>query len=351
MTPAIRRFDIDALRIIAIGLLLIYHTAIGFQAWGYMIGFITNNKPLPSLWPAMAMLNVWRIPVLFFVSGMGVYFALQNRNWKQLLAERGRRILLPFVFGYFVIVPIHIFILQAYYSQKLSYFPNPGHLWFLGNIFLYVLILLPVFYYFKQNENGKIVVAIQKLFRTPLGLMVVIFTFFLESVLVNPAIYEMYAMTWHGFFLGLIAFFFGFCFVMSGPAFWQMLVKWKWAFLIIALLFYGNRFLAPQMKVHPLLLVAESNVWIFSVLAFGHQYLNKDSKALRYLSQAVYPVYILHMIVLSFISFLVFPLEINVGLKFLIVMTGTVLSSFLLYELVVKRVTILRFLFGLNKRP
>ena len=79
MLTSNRRYDIDWVRVIAIGLLLIYHVAIGFQSWGIMIGFIANEKTWESLWIPMAMLNVWRIPLLFFVSGMGTYFAIQNR--------------------------------------------------------------------------------------------------------------------------------------------------------------------------------------------------------------------------------------------------------------------------------
>src|SRR3954463_7108306 len=111
-----RRYDIDWLRVIAIGLLLIYHVAIGFQRWGIMIGFIANEKAWDSLWIPMAMLNIWRIPLLFFVSGMGVYFALQNRNLKQLLAERAGRILIPYVFGMFAIFPVSVFLWQRYYK-------------------------------------------------------------------------------------------------------------------------------------------------------------------------------------------------------------------------------------------
>ncbi|UCG26758.1 MAG: acyltransferase family protein, partial [Bacteroidales bacterium] len=83
-----RRYDIDWLRVIAIGLLLIYHIAIGFQPWGVFIMFIQSEESLEFLWIPMSMLNVWRIPLLFFVSGMGVCFAIRKRNWKQLLQER-----------------------------------------------------------------------------------------------------------------------------------------------------------------------------------------------------------------------------------------------------------------------
>jgi glucans biosynthesis protein C len=141
-----RRYDLDWLRVIAIGLLLIYHVAIGFQPWGLMIGFITNDQSWAELWRPMSMLNVWRIPFLFFVSGMGVYFAMQHRTWKQLVQERAKRILLPYVFGMFCIFPISLLLLQRYYKLDLGYSFSPGHLWFLGNIFAYVLILSPVFF-------------------------------------------------------------------------------------------------------------------------------------------------------------------------------------------------------------
>lgn len=348
MNSTSRRYDIDALRVIAIGLLLIYHTTIGFQPWGYMIGFITNRDSLSSLWPVMAMLNVWRIPILFFVSGMGVYFALQNRNWKQLLSERAKRILIPFVFGFIIIVPLHIFLLQYHYSREVTYSPNAGHLWFLANIFIYVLLLLPFFYYIKKHHQSKIVIALKRLFSTPLGLIIVIGIFMGELILIQPPIYEMYAMTWHGFFLGLIAFFFGFCFMLAGDAFWHMLLQWKWLLLAIAMILYGNRLMATQMQVHHLLLVLESNFWIFSIFAFTHQYLNKNSTLLSYLSLAAYPIYIIHMVIIYLTSLLVFPLEINTWFKFLIVLVSTFLGSFIIYEFFIKRVTLFIPLFGMK---
>jgi len=110
MKTAERRFDIDWLRVIAIGLLILYHLGFVFLPWGVFIGFIQNEASLDALWVPMSMLNIWRIPLLFFVSGMGVCFAIRKRSWKELILERSRRILLPFLFGMFCIVPLHLFI-------------------------------------------------------------------------------------------------------------------------------------------------------------------------------------------------------------------------------------------------
>ncbi len=174
MSSTNRRYDIDWLRVIAIGLLLIYHIGIGFQPFGVLIGFIQSNKPLEALWVPMSMLNIWRIPLLFFVSGMGVCFAIRKRSWKQLLLERARRILLPFLFGMFAIVPLHVFLWQKYYNQEIAYTVHPIHLWFLANIFVYVLLLSPIFFYLKKKENGKFHRGLQKLFSKPWGLLVVV---------------------------------------------------------------------------------------------------------------------------------------------------------------------------------
>lgn len=350
MLPQNRRYDIDWLRVIAIGMLLIYHTSIGFQTWGIMIGFISNKKTWESLWIPMSMLNVCRIPFLFFVSGMGVFFAIQNRNWKQLAFERAARIGIPYLFGFFIIVPISVFILQYHYHWSLKYTPNPGHLWFLGNIFVYVVILSPIFFYLKRNKDGKLVSWIRKLLSNPLGLLPVIAAFVTEVLVVNPSLYEMYAMTWHGFFLGLLAFFFGFCFVLSGDGFWKMILKWRWLFVGVAVTLYTYRLFQFQMRVPTYQLAIESNFWIVSVFAFGYKYLNQPSRALTYLSQAAYPVYILHMIFLFLGSLLIFPLDIPVPLQYVSVLLFTSAGCFAMYEFVLRRVNILRPLFGLKRR-
>jgi peptidoglycan/LPS O-acetylase OafA/YrhL len=349
MSTLDRRYDIDWLRVIAIGLLLVYHTAICFQPWGFMLGFIANDKALEALWIPMAMLNLWRIPILFFISGMGVYFSCQHRSWKQLLRERAKRILVPFIFGLFCIVPIQIFIVQRYYHQPLQYIANPAHLWFLGNIFIYLLLLLPLLFYMKRNENSHFIITLKKILAGPICLLIVIAAFIAEAFLLQPMLYELYAMTWHGFFLGLLAFFFGYMFMLGGEPFWSMLRRWRYILLAIALALYIYRLTQPQMKVRQTLLVIESQCWIFSIFALGYTYLRQPGKKLQYLSLAAYPVYIIHMVILYLAAWLVIPLELAVPLKYVAVLVLTVSGSLAIYELIIKRVNLYRILFGLKE--
>jgi glucans biosynthesis protein C len=342
-----RRYDIDWIRVIAIALLMVYHTAVGFQPWGTMIAFITSEESWESLWVPMTMLNVWRIPLLFFVSGMGVYFAMQNRTWKQLLMERSKRILVPYVFGFFCIVPIHLYLFRSYLEIPQAYTPSPGHLWFLGNIFCYVLICLPFFVYLKKNQTSRWMERLRQGMTTPLGLLPMLAMFVGEVLLLRPMPFEFYAMTSHGFFLGLIGFFSGFYLMLTGDVFWKMIVRWRVLFLLVAAgLFVTRTF---WLKFPPgYLLSIESNMWILSVFAFGHLYLNRSHRYLSYLSQAAYPVYILHMVFLYLGSMFIFPWGMPLSLQFLLLVLVTVGGSLACFE-GIRRVRVLRFLFGVEK--
>lgn len=343
-----RRYDIDWIRVIAIFLLVVYHVAIGFQPWGMMIGFITSDDSWPSLWTPMSMLNVWRIPLLFFVSGMGIRFAMRRRSWKQLLAERARRILVPFLFGMVAIVPIHVYIWQRYNHFETSYAPGPGHLWFLGNLFCYVLVLLPVFCWLKsqsgEHGTGR---WLSRLWSGPWGLSIVFALFIAEALIVRPVPFELYAMTWHGFFLGLLAFFFGFLFAWVGEPFRIRLIRWRWLFLTAALVLFLSRLFLFAPVASGYLISIESNCWVLSVFAFGCKYLNRPGAALRYFSQAAYPVYIVHMVFLYLGSLIIFPLEITAPLQFLLLLLFTFSGSIVSYDLV-RRVPFVRVLFGLR---
>ena len=343
-----RRHDIDWLRVIAIGLLLVYHIAIIFQPWAMFIGFIKSDEAAEALWKPMTMLNVWRIPLLFYVSGMGLYFAMRKRNWKQLLLERTKRILLPFVFGIIAITPLHMFLFQDYYNIPLSYFPHQGHLWFLANIFVYVLLLMPVFYFLKKHENGKIQKVLSSIMSHPGGPLLVSLFFVIEVVLVKPQLFAIDAQTWHGFLNGFLAFFFGFLFVYSGKDFWQTVLKWRWLYTGLAIILYAIRYLLFETEAPGYLMAMESNCWIFGVFGFGYKYFNKPSKILSYLSQAAYPVYIIHMFVLYTGAALILPLKIPALIQFAAITAFTVVGCFLIYEFIIRRIGLLKPLFGLK---
>ena len=91
-------------------------------------------------------------------------------------------------------------------------------------------------------------------------------------------------------------------------------------------------------------------MWIYGIFGFGHKYLNRPNSALSYLSKAAYPVYIIHMVALYAGAALILPLDIHVMAKFILIVVFTGVFCFTVYELLIRRISFLRPLFGLKRQ-
>lgn len=348
-----RRHDVDWLRVLALGLLFIFHVNLSFQPWSHNILFIQNEDPLSRQWFLMKMLDVWRIPLLFLISGMGMYFAMRNRDWKQLLQERTMRILLPLVAGFFLICPITMFFSALYFNKPIAYEPNAGHLWFLANIYLYVLLLLPLFMYQKNNPQNLLGRTMDAVLQHYGGVFLFLVPLMIEAVLLDPAYFSSYSRTLygyptvHGFWYGLICFALGFLLISRQELFWRAVQRVRYVALAMAVLLYMVRLLVFKLEGFPNVLIAlESGCWMLVMLAFGSVYLNRPSNLLNYLSKAVFPVYILHLPVLFGLASVLFPLDLHAIIKLPLLLGGTLALSFLLYE-ILKHMSWLRPLFAM----
>jgi glucan biosynthesis protein C len=343
-----RRHDVDWLRTMALGLLIVFHVVLSFLPWAAAIGFPQNDQLLAGLIPFVALITVWRIPILFLISGMGVRFAMERRDWKQLLGDRTVRILVPYVFGILVLNLVLRFTLPVL-GWDAEYAPNFGHLWFLLNIFLYFVWLIGIMIWLKDNPDNAFFRFLSKVIRWPLGLFLFALPLVLEAWLVNPKYFSLYLDTLHGWLLGLICFFIGFVFISLQDDFWPAVARIRWVALIVALSLYLVRLLVfkLQTEIDPLTAL-ESMSWMLAILGFGSLYLNKPSRSLAFLSKAVYPMYIVHLPVQFVIAYYLMPLQMPAYLKLAILLAGTFGVSLLLYELVLRRLKWIRPLFGIK---
>jgi glucans biosynthesis protein C len=345
----LRRYDVDWLRIIALGLLVIYHVSISFQPWGRNFLFIQNEQSLEGLWVIISMFNIWRIPILFLISGMGVRFAMQRRTWKMMLKDRTLRILLPFIFGFFTMTPISYYFVSKYYSLDIEYLPADGHLWFLANIYLYVLLLLPVFVLLMKHPDNFFFRFLSGIFQQPASLFLAAIPILVEVLLVNPEIYSIFVHTSHGFWLGMLCFFTGFVFISIGDVFWNSVRRIRLVALLAALLLFLLRWLIYKLESAPNFLTAvESTSWMLAAIGFGSVYLNKPSRLLSYFSRAVYPLYIIHLPIQFCISYFLIPLPLPAFLKLILLIAGILGFSLLIYELIIRRIKWIRPLFGMK---
>jgi len=83
---------LDWLRVIAIFVLLFFHTGMLFVGWGW---HITNAETIPALQMPMDIAHRSRMPLLFVIAGAGMWFALKRRSGAALIGERTLRLLVP----------------------------------------------------------------------------------------------------------------------------------------------------------------------------------------------------------------------------------------------------------------
>ena len=103
-----RKHELDWLRVIAFGILIFYHIGMLFVAdWGYHFKSQYTSEFLQNI---MLLVNRWRLPLLFLISGVAIRFLLDKVSIFRFLWMRNIRLLIPLAFGVLVIVPPQLYI-------------------------------------------------------------------------------------------------------------------------------------------------------------------------------------------------------------------------------------------------
>ena len=89
---------------------------------------------------------------------------------------------------------------------------------------------------------------------------------------------------------------------------------------------------------------------VLAVCGFAHRHIKGDSAQRRYLTEAVFPVYIVHQTLIVTMAHWLKPVKLGPVAEGAVLVILTVAISFAVFELV-RRVALLRPLFGLGKLP
>ncbi|MEJ2267062.1 MAG: acyltransferase family protein, partial [Anaerolineales bacterium] len=156
-----RRYDLDWLRVLAFMAVFFYHCGRFFDSSGWHIKNSTTSALVDTL---KGIFDLWGMPLLFLISGASIFFALRSGGALRFLRARVLRLLVPLAFGILVLGPPQLYLerlthgefqgsflefLPLYYRDWRVFGGNFAwsgvHLWYLEYLFLFTLVLLPLF--------------------------------------------------------------------------------------------------------------------------------------------------------------------------------------------------------------
>jgi glucan biosynthesis protein C len=361
--PLDRRYDLDALRVLAVLLLIPFHSARVFDVFDPF--YVKNPQTSDGLsWAVVAFLNPWHMPLLFVLAGAATWLALGHRGPKAYLRERTKRLLVPFLFGVLLIVPPQGFLASHFRGSQASvgsflgdYWTvegdlsgydgsfTPAHLWFIGFLFIFSLVALPLLlrWHGRQIRTRWLLVAM------PLVLV---------AANELPAPNDGPQNPWYS--LGL--FIAGFLLEADERAeravhrHWRPLLAAAAVTMTTVLLVWSSGandgWSDGSLLDVGFSLFEEANtwLWVLALLGAGKALLSSPLRGLRYASEAAFPFYLLHQTVIVAVAYVVVGWELGVWPKFTTVGLASLALTLTLYEVIVRRTNATRFLFGMKPR-
>ncbi|MDO3641708.1 acyltransferase family protein [Mucilaginibacter sp. L3T2-6] len=374
-----RQTYLDWLRIISIAGVLFFHSAMPYTAYDWW--HIKNKETSHLVMEVVFFMHLVRMPLLFFISGTVSYYMMQRRSSLNFIGLRFRRLFIPLLVGMFIIVPPQIYMERLnngfrgsvwdFYKTTFSFIPYPKgnfswhHLWFIAYLFLYDLLLAPLFAWMvspkSENFKAKLAVLAKDKWVYILTLPSIVWYALLSNKhpetgdLVHDWCYFVY---WLFFLLA------GFICIIQPKLMNSLEHNRRFAltigFLGLLLVNYmrWNKF-DPFYSGRPddlsvILSTALRPViawgWLLALVGYGKKYLNRPHRSLNYLNQAVYPFYIVHQTVIVCISYYIVELQDDILSKYLFTVVVTFFITTGIYHLLIKPYAVARFLFGMKPK-
>lgn len=369
-----RRYDIDWVRVIGMLLVFVFHCMRFFDDEEWHV----KNDEL-AIWASAFVQVTWRfmMPLFFVVSAVASYYSLESRSGGQYLASRIKRLVVPFVFGTLVVlIPIQVWIERVSHAQYdgsfLGWYPRyfDGwygfggnfawmglHLWYLEMLFIFSVLTLPVFLLLRKDSMQPFNAWLAGLLARPYAVFLIAVPLALMELWVRryPETIGMSAFGGWPIFSYLVIFALGYLLVLD-PRFRGAFEKSRWVALILAVGFtvlllpsqITGRTVSLPADVYYSLNAFTCWFWIIALMGFASVHLTFTNGFLRYANEAVLPFYILHQTVIVTIGFAIREWQLGPFPKFIFLLLTSLAVIMLLYEGVIRRFNVVRFLFGLR---
>jgi glucan biosynthesis protein C len=374
----------DWLRAIAVLGVVLYHALIPFAS---SLWFIRNAQLSNVLGAVVSVLSTFGLPILFLLAGASARFALRRRSTRAFLAERARRLLVPFVIGTVLLIPPtgYIFALHngtasgsfldylvAYPGVVFDYQRTVGlsprnlevgmHLWFLPALFAFAALGSPIFAFLSSDRGRSVVDALAGLARRPGATLLFAVPTTLPILglyaLGSPGVWDSWAYGWFGmvFLVGYVLYSDDRLVAAAHRDFVPALVVGVlMTTALVAADFAGWASAPHTFSASYVLMLSLYGItgwaWTLALLGVGMHLAFMQRPLSPRVGEAVLPMYVLHFPIVIAITFVVvqWPLDLwakvgmNIGL-------GVVAS--LLLAAVALRVPFLRVLLGVpGARP
>lgn len=368
-----RRYDIDWLRVLAMLSIFFFHCARFFDNdfW-----HVKNNRLDFGMSVFVGVVGQWIMPLFFVLSAISAYHALTRRTNGQYMGERFQRLVVPLLGGILVLIPPQVYIERVTHSQFVGSFVTflphyfDGlygfggnfawmglHLWYLEALFVFSLLTLPLFRYLRKDAAQGLVSKAAVLFKAPGAILLFAVPVAIAELIANLQPEGIGRRDFGGWsLLAYLVFFVVGYWVGSNQQFKQSIEEQRIVALTVAVVttvagfFWLTSGYSSRTCLFSFLRALNSWSWLVAILGFGSRYLSFGNERLKYANEAVLPFYILHQTVIVVVGFYIASWDVSVIVKYLILSSASFLVIVGLYELLIKRVQVLRFIFGMKPR-
>ncbi|MCU0507881.1 MAG: acyltransferase family protein [Anaerolineae bacterium] len=367
---------LDWLRVISILAVFLVHVSDVFNTVTFEI---KNAEQSLAITIVQGFAFPWGMPLFFLIAGAGSYFALRHRSAGAFTRERTLRLLVPFLTGTLLLGPIQIylswqhriatgvtaqslgqFVAERFLQIGPKWFGAIGyHMWFLGYLFAFSLLALPIFLWLRSEAGRRFVVRLAAFCEHRGGILIFVVPLVIVRLLLQPFFPVQH--DWADFVAYGLFFILGF--LLYTDQRFTVAIRRDWGILLAVLLLtslaYGYLAMSlgfdlekrpatfPAFLVWALIMIAG---WCGTslMLFVGMRFLDFTNRGLRYSLDVLLPFFVLHQPVIIVLAYFVVQWSIGLLPKMLILGVSSFAITLALVQFVIKRVPVLRILFGMK---
>ena len=367
-----RLYYIDCLRVFAMLSIFLYHSNRFFTIGPW---HISNSERSLASTIFEETFNLWMMPLFFVLSGAAVYYSLKSRKTSSFIKERFLRILVPLIgIGIFVLAPIQIYLERLTHGDFIGnffqFYPHyfdglygfggnfawmGVHLWYLMDLFLFSLVALPLFIP-RKNSGESIISSLSQRWGR-----LWIFLFFFLFLGIATIVTDIAGLKWTeamgswGILQYFVFFVYGYL-IFSNSQIQQLVNRYATILLIAALMLTVAHsvfsFIPSLEEMYDTWFFNLRGFcawsWVLTLLGMGSRLLNSNNRILGYANETVLPFYILHQPIILVIGFFVVQWNLGIAAKYIIIASTSFIVILVVYDALVRRVNVMRFLFGMR---